>query len=272
MGFFTRLKTGWALARDSVGVLRREPSLAVFPLIAGIAGTVYMALILGGAGLLTGGESGPLLYLALFVVYLGSTFIAAFFTAALTWNTREVFRGDDPTLRDGLDAAWANRAELLAWAVIAAIVGVILRVVERQNNPLAELAASIFGVAWGILTYFVIPVIVFEDVTVRELFERSGSTFKDTWGETIGAGFGVGIITALFTLAGLLLAVIVFVAFGASVFGLVGGLVIAAVVLLLASLFGAALGSVAKTALYVYATEGERPAGFEDVDFAATAR
>ena len=32
------------------------------------------------------------------------------------------------------------------------------------------------------------------------------------------------------------------------------------------------LGSVAKTALYVYATEDVRPDGFEDVDFANATR
>ena len=271
MGFFARLRTGWALATDSVGVLRREPSLVVFPVLAGVAGTAFMGLVLGGS-LLVGGDPGPLVYAGLFVVYLGSTFIASFFAAALTWNAREVFRGEDPALRDGLDAAWANRGELLVWAVVAAVVGVALRVLERQRGPVADIAAALFGVAWGVLTYFVVPVIVFEDVGTRELFERSGATFRDTWGETVGAGFGVGIITGLFTLVGLVLAVLVFLVLGGSALGFVGGLVLAVLVLLTASLAGSALGSIAKTALYLYATEGEQPAGFEDVDFATAVR
>ena len=272
MGFFDRLRTGWALARDSFGVLRTEPSLAAFPLVAGLAGTVYLGLLLGGAAVVTGSRGGVLTYAALFVAYLGSTFIAALFAAALTYNAREVFRGHDPTLGDGLEAAWSNRGELLAWAVIAAVVGVVLRVVERQEGPVADIAAALFGVAWGVLTDFVVPVVVFEDVTARSMLERSGTTFRDTWGETVGAGFGVGIITSLFTLAGLVLAVLVFVVFGAGVLGLVGALVVGAVVLLSASLFGSALGAIAKTALYLYATEGEQPAGFEDVDFGNAAR
>lgn len=272
MGFLDRLKTGWALSMDSLGVLRAESSLTAFPFVAGVAGAVYVGLVMGGAVLLTGTDPGPATYAALFAVYLGSAFIAAFFAAALTYNAREVFRGRDPTLADGLAAAWRNRRSLLAWAVVSAVVGVLLRVVESQDNPLARVAAMLFGVAWGVLTYFVVPVIVFEEVSVAGMFERSGETFTGTWGETVGAGFGVGVVTAAFTLAGLALAALVFVAFGTTALGVLGALAVGAVVLLAAYLLGSTLGSVAKTALYVYATEGERPDGFERVDFASAVR
>lgn len=272
MGFIARLKTGWALSMDSLDVLRTEPSLTLFPLVSALAGTVFLGLVMGGAVLVGGTDPGPGLYAALFVVYLGTAFIAAFFSAALMYNAREVFRGRDPTLQDGLTAAWRNRRPLFAWAVISAVVGVVLRAVESQDNPVADIAALVFSVSWGILTYFVVPVIVFEQVSVSGMFGRSGETFKETWGETAGAGFGVGIVTAIFTLIGLALAVLVLVLFGSSALGFVGGLVLGALVLLLAYLFGSALGSVAKTALYVYATEGERPSAFENVDFATATR
>jgi hypothetical protein len=268
MGFISRLKTGWALSMDSLGVLRSEPSLAVFPLIAGLAGTVYLALLLGGAVFLTGQDPGPMLYASLFVVYLWTTFIASFFTAALMYNAREVFHGRDPTLGEGLSAAWANKGPLFAWSVIAAIVGTILRVIESGDSPLADIVAIVFSVAWGILTYFVVPVIVFEQVSVREMFERSGQTFKETWGETAGAGFGVGIVTVLFTLVGLAAAAVVFVVLGGTGPGLLVAVAFAALVVLGAYLFGNTLGAIAKTALYVYATEGERPPAFDNVDFA----
>jgi len=272
MGFLARLKTGWALSMDSLGVLRSDPGLTLFPLLAGIAGTVYIGLILGGSVLVTGTDPGIVLYAVLFVVYLGSSFIAAFFSAALMYNTREIFHGREPTLRDGIAAAWRNRTPLFAWAVISAVVGVFFRALESEDVPLGDLASVLLGAAWGILTYFVVPVIVFEDVSVRGMFERSGRTFKQTWGETAGAGFGVGIVTALFTLGGLAVAGIVFLVLGGTAVGVIGAVAIGALVLLAAYLLGTALGSIAKTALYIYATESERPDGFENVDFANTVR
>lgn len=271
MGLFSRFKTGWTLAMDSLDVLRQQPELAAFPLVGGAAGAVYLGLLLGGASLI-GLDRGPMLYAVLFVLYLGSSFIAAFFTAGLMYSVKETFEGREPSLRDGLSAAWRKRRLLFAWAIISAIVGVILRAVEREDNLVARIAAALFSVAWGILTYFIIPVILFEDVDARSMFRRSGETFKNTWGETVGAGFGVGLITALFAIVGVALALVVIVVLGGSLLGFLGGIVFAVIIMLAVYLFGATLGGIAKTALYVYATEGERPPEFDNVDFGSVVR
>jgi len=78
MGLFSRLKTGWTLSMDSLRVLRAQPSLAVFPAIAGIAGAIYVGLLWGGAMVVTGPDPGPVVLGALFLVYLGAAFITSF--------------------------------------------------------------------------------------------------------------------------------------------------------------------------------------------------
>jgi hypothetical protein len=271
MGFFDRLRTGWALAMDSLRVLRRDPELVAFPFVAGVAGFVYLGLLFGGTSLLGLSGDGLVSYAVLFVTYLGSTFIASFFTAGLVHETRVAFEGGEPSFANGLRAAWGRAGTLFAWAVVAATVGVLVRALERQgrNNVAAQIFAGLFSVAWSILTYFVVPVIVFEDVGIRGALSRSGETFKNTWSETAGAGFGVGIVTLLFLLVGIALAVAVVavVAGSGSFLGLVGALAVGAAIVLLAYLAGSTLGSIARTALYVYATEGKKPRDFDDVDF-----
>lgn len=272
MSFLHRLKMGWNLSVDSLSVVRSEPRLALFPLIAGIAGAVYISLILIGTVLLAGTEPGAIAYAALFVAYLGSAFIAAFFSAALMSNARALFDGDSPTLVDGIHAAWSKRRQLAVWSVISAMVGVIFTALESEDVPFGDIASVLFSAAWGIMTYFVVPVILFEKVTVSEMFKRSGQTFKRTWGETAGASFGVGIITALFALAGLSLAGTLFLVIETTGMGLVVSIGLAGIVVLSAVLLGSALSSISKTALYVYATEGRNPAGFENIDFSAVPR
>lgn len=271
MGFFARLRIGWRLAMDSFGVLRADPELAVFPLVGGLAGAVYVGLLLGGSVLL-GLDRGVPLYALLFVTYLGSAFLAAFFTAGLTYSVREALAGREPSLRSGMAAAWAKRRPLFVWAVVSAVVGVLLRVLERQDNLVSRIVAGIVGVAWSILTYFIIPVIVFEDVSPTAMFRRSGETFRETWGETAGAGFGVGVVTVLFTVVGLAVAVGLLLAFGSTLVGAVGGLVLMVLVVFGAYLLGTTLSGIAKVALYQYATEGVQPAQFDDVDFRETVR
>lgn len=269
MGFFARLRTGWALAMDSLDVLRAHPDLGVFPLVGGVAGFIYLALLITGSAVL-GLDGGPALWVVLFILYFGSSFIAALFTAGLVYSVQKTFEGEEPSLRSGLAGAWEKRDLLFVWALASAVIGVLLRALERQRGLPAQIAASLFGVAWGILTYFIIPVILFEDVDARSMFRRSGETFKQTWGETAGAGFGVGIVTALFVIIGLAFAVLGFVVFAGSAVGVMGSLLFAALVLFAAVIFGQTLGAIARTALYVYATEGIQPSEFDDVDFSDT--
>lgn len=185
------------------------------------------------------------------MVYLGTSFIAAFFSAALTRNAREVFPGRDPTLNEGLAAAWTKRRPLFVWAVVSAVVGVVLNVLESSDTPLSDVARFFFSVAWSVLTYFVVPVVVFEEVSPREMFERSGRTLRETWGETAGASFGVGLVTLLFTVVGLLVALLLFVVLGGSGQGFLVALAVGVLVFVSAYLLGSSLSTVAKTALYV---------------------
>jgi hypothetical protein len=117
-----------------------------------------------------------------------------------------------------------------------------------------------------VLTYFVVPVIVFEDQSLTGTFKRSGQLIRDTWGEGLGAEVGLGLITGLFTVAGLVVALALVLVLPGSV-GLVAGVFVGAVAVVGGHLVGRSLTGIAKTALYQYATGTESPRYFEDVDF-----
>lgn len=271
MGILTRLKVGFRLAGASLSVLRQHPHLLWFPVVGGIAGLVFVGTLLGSV-LLTGlSEQSVLLYATLFVVYVGSTFIASFTTAALMHATNQIFHGETPTVRSGLAAAWEHKWQLLVWAIIAAVIGILIRAIEESSDIAGTIVAVLFSLAWGVMTYFVVPVIVFEDTSVTGMFRRSGSVVRDVWGESLGAEAGVGIVTFLLTLAGGLLAAgLFFVVPTASTAGFLAVVVIGGSAILGAYLIGEALSGIAKTAVYVYATEDERPPQFAHIDFGRT--
>lgn len=268
MGIFSRLVTGLKLARGSLSVLRDHPKLIAFPLIGGLAGLVFIAVLLGGTLVGTGQESGPILYAALFGLYVGSTFIASFFTAALMHATRDAFHGEQPDLRRSMAAAWRRKGTLLLWAVIAAVVGVLIRALEESNEIVARIVAVVFALGWAVMTYFVVPVIVFEDVGLRGMFSRSGGLVKDLWGESLGAEAGVSIVTVLLVLVGAAVTAVGFLVLPTgTAAGLFTVLAIGAIAIVGALLIGMALTGIAKTALYVYATEDETPPYFDGLDF-----
>lgn len=268
MGFFRRLRVGLALARGSIDVLRDHPHLLWLPLLGGLAGIAFFVTLLGSVVAVTDVEGSPLLYGALFLAYVGETFLASYFTAALMYCTRQAFRGETPVLRAGLAAAWRHKRQLLAWAIITAIVGVIIRAIEESNDLAGDILAALFGVAWAVVTYFVVPVVIFEDTSIRGMFTRSGGLVKQVWGESLGAETGIGIVTFLLVLGGGAiggLAVLLFPT-GTTV-GLVTVIGIAAVAIIVPAVIGQTLSGIAKTAVYVYATEEASPAYFGHVDF-----
>lgn len=253
---------------DSLAVLRAHPKLLAFPAISGVASVAFLALLYLGvfvAGFIGGGAE----LVALFVLYAVTTFVASFFTAGLVYAVNETFHGREPSIRRALEAAWAMRGPLAVWSLVAAVFSLLIRQLEESNSPLSRVAASIFSLGWTVTTFFVVPVVVFEDVGVRSMFVRSGETFRDTWGETLGAGLGLGVLQFLLAAAAVVLAVLSFVVFGAldPGVGLVVAVAVAVVGLLVAFLVGQTVRGIAKTALYCYAREGEVPEAFRDFDF-----
>lgn len=268
MRLVRRLSTGLRLTRDSLRLLRSSPGLVAFPLLGGLS-TLAFGAVLYLTVFVADLVDGWLTLAALFGFYVVTTFVASFFTAALVASVDDAFHGREPTLRGGLAAAWAIKYKLAVWAVISAVVGVVLRSLERSESLLSRYAAGLFAVGWTITTLFVVPVLVFEDVSARRMFSKSASIFKRTWGETLSANFGIGLLQIIAWLGG----VAVIVAVGAGLFSLVPWLGTSTVILgvvglsVVVSLVGRTVTGIVKTALYVYATEGTVPPAFADFDF-----
>ena len=263
-GFVDRLRTGWTLTRDSFGVIRDHPELLVFPLLTGVSSVVFFVLFFVPL-VLAEVVGGGLVYVVLFSLYFTTTFLSTYFSAALCHAANETFHGREPDLRESTRAVSGSLGPIVVWSVISATVSIVFRVLENSDNPLATALRSLFAVGWAILTFFIVPVLVFEDVTATSMFERSGEVFRNTWGETLGAGFG---ITAIVAGIGILLvggAVVVSGPLAAAAPG--GGVVLVALALVFTYLLSQTIWGVAKTALYVYAVEGATPGQFENFDF-----
>src|SRR5436853_7894874 len=95
-------------------------------------------------------------------------------------------------VKDGFRGAFRNLGSILAWSFVAATVGMILRVIERRAGFIGRIVTGLLGVAWTMLTYFVVPVMIFEGAGVGRAIKRSGELFKKTWGEAVVGSGGMG--------------------------------------------------------------------------------
>lgn len=265
MRIFDRAKRGLGLLRDSLVVLRNNPKLLLFPVLSGISALVFVVLWFGSVfGVFTLTENAILALVLLFGGYVLTTFITVFFTAALVYESRQVFEGAPPDLKRGMRASWDVKGKLLAWAVITGTVGIILNMIESSDSQVGRMLATVVGIAWAVMTFFVVPTAVLDrDSTVRDMFTRSGSIFKGQWGETV---IGFGAVRAIETVV-----VLIGAALGALVYLGTESIIGAAVMFVPFAIAGVLLSQtvqgIVKTALYVYAREGKRPSEFDDQNF-----
>jgi len=207
MNFFSRLSKGWELSLNSFTVLRENRQLILFPILSGLSMLLvvssFFMILFASSGwdimeIDTLKEQGTVVnYSILFGYYVVNYFIVVFFNTALIHCTHLYFQGQRPTVGEGLRFAVGRIGVIFAWAVFAGTVGTILRIIQDRVGFLGKIITGLIGVAWSIATFFVVPVIAYENVGPLAAFRRSTSMMKEKWGESIGATFSFGIIQLL---------------------------------------------------------------------------
>jgi hypothetical protein len=200
MSFSTRFSNGWTVAKTSMKVLSAHKELIVFPILSGLSlllviGSFVIALLAGAgwdaSGLQIGNFGG---YLVIFLFYIINYFIVVFFNMALMHCARLYFEGDEVSVSAGLLFSASRVRAIFSWAVFAATVGTILKVIQDNVGWLGRLIIGITGIAWSVSTFFVIPVIAYESLGPVDSLKRSAEMMKEKWGEGIGANFSIGLI------------------------------------------------------------------------------
>ncbi len=273
--FMSRISNGWELAKASWGVLKLDKELLLFPLMSGIACLVVLAsfaLPLWNSDYMSAisesSEGGvreiardPIGYVILFAFYFSNYFVIIFFNSALISCAVIRFSGRNPTLGDGLRMASARLPQILGWALVAATVGLILRIIEDRSEKVGRIIAGLLGMAWSVLTYFVVPVMVVEKAGPVDAFKRSASILRKTWGEALIGNFSISLIVFLLGLIGIVPILLAFVIGSTAV--AVFLIAVAIVYWILLSLASAALNGILIAALYQYAVTDQIPEGFD---------
>ena len=263
----------WRLFQASWGVLRDDKRLLLFPFISTLATLVIMATLvfpvwtmraehLDGSITMTGPG-----WIVMGLGYFILTYVTIFCNAALIVAANERLTGTGPgTLSSGFSGAWAKAGAIVPWAILSCTVTLILRAIEERSGILGRIVISLVGIAWSLVTYLVVPVIVLEGGTMGQALSRSSKLFKHTWGENVIGNAGFGVITFF----GMLMAaalVMLGLMTGSTV---VSALCIAVAVTFMFLMIQAvsAMSGIYRVALYRFATDGQPPSAFQQYDFA----
>ncbi|MEO5828175.1 MAG: DUF6159 family protein [Luteimonas sp.] len=272
MGKFSR---SWSLAKASMGVLRSDKELLVFPLVSAAVTMLVAAsfvLPMFGLGLFNdfktdGGGMPVVFYALLFCFYLVQYFVIFFFNTALVGAALIRLDGGDPTVADGFRIACGKWKSILGYAAIAATVGMLLRALGQKAGFIGRIVVGFIGVAWTVATYLTVPVLVARDVGPIDAVKESATLLKATWGENIIGNGGIGLVFGLANVALVLIvgAVVVLLVVQKMLLLATVVAVLAVLAMMLLALVQAALSGIYSAALYRFAVQGDAPIGFNGV-------
>ena len=269
MGFFATIRRGWQMSKLSMAVVKKDPELLAYMIIAGVMSLACLVGIsipqfLEMEWAVNPDGSFTSTYLGfIFMAYMVLSIIVVFWNSAIIANTNIRLTGGDPKFADGVNAALKRLPIIIVWGIIAGTVGLLLKGLEgaarsSDNEAIASIIHLIGGFAWWVMTFFMIPHIILEGQSVAAALKSSKSMFFATWGENITSGIGIGLIAFCIALP------LIAATLGLTV--VVGpiGLFFGAITIGLLIAWTNAAEQVAVVALYRFAKDGQMPKIYQD--------
>ena len=264
---FESFSRSFTLIRENWKVLSLDKEILLFPVLSGVALLIVLlsfVIPIFFSGLIS--SSGPLtlgssVLPVLFLFYLLCYFIIIFFNAALIACARIRLTGGNPVFMDGIRSSMAHIVPIFIWSLVSATIGLILRILEgRFNNLIGQIVLALIGAAWSLITYFVIPVMIFEEKGTFQAMKESIGLFRKAWGESIIGQASIGIVFVVLMLVGLIPVGIALLSGSFTLFIILAAVYV--VYLAILTVIASALQGIYNTALYLYAKTGSVPEAF----------
>ncbi|MBS2036480.1 hypothetical protein JST97_15925 [bacterium] len=270
---FRRFQESWRLTKSCWAVLQTDKQLLLFPILSGLLSTLLLVGFVAPSVYVVSQDPkilespalnvvAPLLF---FLLYFCLNSGILFCNTAVLICVKQRFDGGQPTVMGGIKGALEFLPQIFSWAFLGGCLGVILRQLEENFGFLGSLVARLCGGAWAIVSYFALPVMVFEKVGPTQALRRSKEIISQTWGQSLGAYLGLSALTSIFGWTAIL-----------ALLGSIGlcvatesgtPLAVTVVTILLAgvavSIVSSCLTQIFQAALYVYATKKEVPGCFD---------
>lgn len=269
-------KRSWEITKLTFDVIKKDKEMLLFPIMAGIFSLLFIVamvvptILTSLIGAVGGEVMGTFVYGILFIIYLGLAFIATFFNVCVVYTAKTRFEGKNATFAESIKFAMSKVHLIFLWSLVSATVGLILRMIDsmaeragKGGQVFFQILSSMLGMAWSIITIFVIPGMVYHDLTPFKAIKKSINTLKKTWGESLIRYFALGMAQFIFILVGILIAIPLFLIMSAlGVMGIIVAIILTVIYFLGVILVFQVANTVFNTALYVYADQGKVPSGY----------
>lgn len=247
--------------KASFAVLKKDKELLVFAFLSSICCIILMASFLVPI-ILTENYAPPArdaatetqvaYYGTIFLFYFCNYFVIVFFNSAIISCAIIRLQGGDPTLADGFNAALSRLHFIAGWALLSATIGLILRILEDRNKKAGAVIAGVLGMAWTVMTFLAVPVLVSEKLGPIAALKRSSALLRETWGNQLVGNFGFGVLYCVSVIPGVLL-IMAGMTMGKVLLYI--SLVVGILYFVLVGLIQSTLQAIFQAAVYLYASD-----------------
>lgn len=182
----------------------------------------------------------------------------------------------------GIGTGWARSlrhiGDIAQWAFISMVVGVLLGAIRGNGQGnlasvlLRNVVAAAAGVAWSIITLFVLPAIVLDDSGVFNAIKSSAHVVKERWGTQISGNFRIAGRLVLLILPGIGLALGGVFAAQVSIALAAVLIVLGVLLMIIAGLLAGTVRTIFSVALYRFVMNGETLGGFTAEELQSSVR
>ncbi len=282
MNAFSR---SWAITKSTFRIMSEDKSMLLFPFIASIFSVlVFIAFVVPyvvtDIFVAAGATSEILSYVLLFLFYLGIVFVATFANVGVVYIAKNAFEGKKTSFGEAFGFAMSRLYQIFLWSVVSAVVGVLLSLLERfarsrggMGGIMLSVLRSLAGMAWSIVSLFVVPAIVYEGVGPFDALKQSASTLKKTWGESLIRHFGLGFMHFISNVIGIVVGIgLLFLLAALAAPGIVYIILICLLFIyfILVNYVFSVANAIFNAALYHYAKTNTVPKAFSQADLPNT--
>ena len=247
-------------------MLRSNKRLIVFPVLSITAEAVVLtAFLVPYLVMRHGSPVGPTHpgiagYGLGVLCYLALTAVSAYVNAALLIAVGQAMHGGQPSVGGALRSASRMLPSILAWAVVSSTVGLLIRALDRR----VPIVTAILGISWSALSFFALPVMVFEGVGPLRGTRRAVEVLRSAWREEVTGTLRLGGILLLLAIP---MVPVLFFGYGSeNATAMLLSVAVCALWFGFCGLVLSCLTGVYRAAVYLYATTKGTPPQFAGVD------
>jgi hypothetical protein len=177
------------LAEVSKDIFGKNKGMILFPILGSLLSIiVFVFLIMISKG------SGAVVF-ALIIWYLLFNVFIVFFDAAIISCTKIAIGGNNPKFSDGIREAFKRTYMVINWAIFNSTFGLFMNFLSEIK--LAKSFSYSGDITWSFVSYFILPIMVFENKDVKNATDESQKLIKKNWGRNISGEYKISFISMI---------------------------------------------------------------------------